>query len=71
MILGGLFDVDKKYEEIKALEEKLNDSSIWSDQNKYNEINSNLTVLKKEIEDYNVLSKQIEEAKQTLELLAV
>lgn len=69
--MGGLFDVDKKYEEIKSLEEKLNDSSIWSDQNKYNGINSNLTVLKKEIEDYNVLSKQIEEAKQTLELLAI
>lgn len=71
MILGGLFDVDKKYEEIKALEEKLNDFSIWSDQSKYNEINSNLTILKKEVEDYNVLSKQLEEAKQTLELLAV
>ncbi len=71
MILGGLFDVDKKYEEIKALEERLNDSSIWSDQSKYNEINSNLTILKKEVEDYNVLSKQLEEAKQTLELLAV
>lgn len=71
MILGGLFDVDKKYEEIKALEERLNDFSIWSDQSKYNEINSNLTILKKEVEDYNVLSKQLEEAKQTLELLAV
>lgn len=71
MILGGLFDVDKKYEEINALEERLNDSSIWSDQSKYNEINSNLTILKKEVEDYNVLSKQLEEAKQTLELLAV
>jgi len=71
MILGGLFDVDKKYEDIKELEERLNDSSIWSDQSKYNEINSNLTLLKKEVEDYNVLSKQLEEAKQTLELLAV
>lgn len=71
MILGGLFDVDKKYEDIKELEERLNDSSIWSDQSKYNEINSNLTILKKEVEDYNVLSKQLEEAKQTLELLAV
>lgn len=71
MISGGLFDVDKKYEDIKELEERLNDSSIWSDQSKYNEINSNLTLLKKEVEDYNVLSKQLEEAKQTLELLAV
>lgn len=71
MILGGLFDVDKKYEDIKELEERLNDSSIWSEQSKYNEINSNLTILKKEVEDYNVLSKQLEEAKQTLELLAV
>ena len=53
------------------MEERLNDSSIWSDQSKYNEINSNLTILKKEVEDYNVLSKQLEEAKQTLELLAV
>ena len=69
--MGGLFDVDKKYEDIKELEERLNDSSIWSDQSKYNEINSNLTILKKEVEDYNVLSKQLEEAKQTLELLAV
>lgn len=69
--MGGLFDVDKKYEDIKELEERLNDSSIWSDQSKYNEINSNLTLLKKEVEDYNVLSKQLEEAKQTLELLAV
>lgn len=71
MILGGLFDVDKKYEDIKELEERLNDSSIWSDQSKYNEINSNLTILKKDVEDCNVLSKQLEEAKQTLELLAV
>lgn len=71
MTLGGLFDVDKKYEEIKTLEDKLNDSSIWSDQSKYNEINSNLTVLKKEVEDYNVLSKQVEEANQTLELLTI
>lgn len=69
--MGGLFDVDKKYEDIKALEERLNDSSIWLDQSKYNEINSNLTLLKKEVGDYNGLSKQLEEAKQTLELLAV
>lgn len=69
--MGGLFDVDKKYEDIKELEERLNDSSIWSDQSKYNEINSNLTILKKEVGDYNGLSKQLEEAKQTLELLAV
>lgn len=69
MILGGHFDVESKKNEIKTLEDEIRNPDIWSNQDKYAEINSVLTTLKRELEDYNNVNKMIEEAFETIELL--
>ena len=50
--MGGLFDIAKNKQEIKELEIKLNDQEIWNDVNKAQEINKNLSALKKIVDNY-------------------
>ena len=50
MNYGGLFDVDKKQEEIKCLEDEMNSVDFWSNKSKADEVISNLNFLKKKIE---------------------
>ena len=45
--MGGHFDIAKNKQEIEELETKLNDPDIWNDVNKAQEINKNLSALKK------------------------
>ena len=49
MIYGGLFDVDKKLEEIKELEEKMNSVEFWNDKTKADEVISCLNSLKRKV----------------------
>ena len=50
MNCGGLFDVDKKQEEIKNLEDEMNSVDFWNNKSKADEVISNLNTLKKKIE---------------------
>ena len=50
--MGGHFDIAKNKQEIKELETKLNDQEIWNDVNKAQEINKNLSALKKIVDNY-------------------
>ena len=50
--MGGHFDIAKNKQEIKELEIKLNDQEIWNDVNKAQEINKNLSALKKIVNNY-------------------
>ena len=50
MNCGGLFDVDKKQEEIKNLEDEMNSVDFWNNKSKADEVISNLKTLKKKIE---------------------
>ena len=68
MKLGGHFDISKKQSEIKSLEDKLSDSDIWNNHELANSINSNLSSLKKIVDNYNVLHSEIE---SNLELINI
>jgi peptide chain release factor 2 len=59
--LGGLFDLDKKRDEINSIQEELNSPSIWDNVNKANDLNTRLSYLKKEYDEYNELYSYIEE----------
>ena len=60
MKLGGHFDITEKQNEIKELEEKLNDPNIWDNHEIASSINSNLSSLKKVVENYTDIHNQIE-----------
>jgi len=68
MKLGGHFDISKKQSEIKSLEDKLSDSDIWNNHELANSINSNLSSLKKIVDNYNTLHREIE---SNLELINI
>ena len=42
MNCGGLFDVDKKQEEIKNLEDEMNSVDFWNNKSKADEVISNM-----------------------------
>jgi peptide chain release factor 2 len=64
--LGGLFDPESKKNKIKELEEKLNDPNIWNNPIEGNKINSELTGLKKEIENYENIKNDLSEYQELL-----
>jgi len=66
--LGGHFDISKKNEEIKEIENKLNDQDIWNNHELAGSLNSKLSSLKKIVENYTVLHNQIT---NNLELLTL
>ena len=66
MILGGIFDLEAKEKRIKELEEEQAKEDFWQNIDKANEVNKELSNLKKELSLYSDLNKQINEG---LELL--
>ncbi len=66
MILGGIFDLEEKKNRIKELEEEQTKENFWQNVDRANEVNKELSNLKKELNLYSDLNKQINEA---LELL--
>lgn len=70
-ILGGHFDIDHKISEINELENKLNNSDIWNDVDYANEITQKLSLLKKDINQYNVLSQKVLDNLELLELYKI
>ena len=62
MNLRGIFDLNSKKDELKNLEEKLNEDNFWQDVDNANVINKKISHLKKEIELYEELNKEINES---------
>lgn len=66
--MGGHFDIAKNKQEIKKLEIKLNDQEIWNDVNKAQEINKNLSSLKKIVNNYQNIYDNLNYYVEMLEL---
>ena len=67
--MGGHFDIDNLKNQIQVLESKINDENIWSDKDRYNEIITELSSLKRQTEDYIQLEKNITSGLELIELL--
>ena len=66
MTSGGIFDLGEKEKRIKQLEDEQTKEDFWQNIDKANEVNKELSNLKKELSLYNDLNNQINEG---LELL--
>ncbi len=62
MNLRGIFDLNSKKRELKNLEDKLNEDNFWQDVDNANVINKKISHLKKEINLYEELDKEINES---------
>ncbi|MFA7074460.1 MAG: peptide chain release factor 2 [Endomicrobiaceae bacterium] len=60
MFLGGLFDIDSKLEEIKALDKIVLENDFWQDQNKAKSTMSKLNGLKELVENWKDLNSRRE-----------
>ena len=69
--MGGHFDLDKKLEEINELESQVNQPDIWNDVNKANELNTKLSYLKKDYNEYNELVDSLKSNIELLEMLGI
>ena len=58
---GGIFDLDSKRQELRKLEDETKTNNFWQDVEKSGVINKKITSLKKELELYEKLSKEIED----------
>ena len=67
--MGGHFDFDEKQKQIASLEQKLHDETIWADITKANEINLELTTIKRSIENYESLKNKLDGIKDILSIL--
>ena len=67
--MGGHFDIAKNKQEIKELETKLNDQEIWNDVNKAQEINKNLSTLKKIVDNYQDIYDNLNYYVEMLEIV--
>lgn len=67
--MGGHFDIAKNKQEIKELEIKLNDQEIWNDVNKAQEINKNLSALKKIVDNYQDIYDNLNYYVEMLEIV--
>ena len=66
--MGGHFDIAKNKQEIKELETKLNNPDIWNDVNKAQEINKNLSTLKKIVDNYQEIYDNLNYFVEMLEI---
>ena len=69
MIYGGLFDVDKKLEEIKELEEKMNSVDFWNDKIKADEVISSLNSLKRKVNGIIEMKRSLDSDLEIVELI--
>lgn len=67
--MGGHFDLDNKKEQIVELENEFSKPDIWDNVNRANELNSKLSNLKKEYDDYICLSNDIKNNIEMLDML--
>lgn len=67
--MGGHFDLDNKNLKISELEKKLQEEGIWSEPSKANQINNELTNLKKLVNKFNELKSNITSSLDLLSIL--
>ena len=67
--MGGHFDLDNKNLKISELEQKLQEEGIWSEPTKANQINNELTNLKKLVNKFNELKSNIASSLDLLSIL--
>ena len=67
--MGGHFDLDNKNLKISELEQKLQEEGIWSEPTKANQINNELTNLKKLVNKFNELKSNITSSLDLLSIL--
>ena len=67
--MGGLFDVLNKSSEIDKLTKQTEEPNFWEDQNKANSVCSLLNSLKKELEQYNSIKKNLNDDLELLEIV--
>ena len=67
--MGGHFDLDNKNLKISELEQKLQEEGIWSDPTKANQINNELTNLRKLVNKFNELKSNIASSLDLLSIL--
>jgi len=69
MILGGHFDLDNKEARIHQLTEIMNQDNFWNDANYANDINKELTALKRELNLYYSVQTKIKDNLELIDLL--
>ena len=69
MIYGGLFDVDKKLEEIKKLEDEMNSVAFWNDKDRADEVIGKLNELRKKVEGIEKIRESINSDMEMIDLL--
>lgn len=67
--MGGHFDITKLKHDKDELELKLNNPDIWSKKDEYNKINSELSLIKKQVEEYQKIELDISSSLELIELL--
>ena len=67
--MGGHFDLDNKNERILTLENTLKEDNLWNDIERANIINSELSNLKKIVNNYNAIKSRITDSISILEIL--
>lgn len=66
--LGGLFELDKKKDNLSNLEKKMSDVNFWDDQISANKVCQDVSNLKKEINEYESFINEINDLKELNEL---
>jgi peptide chain release factor 2 len=65
---GGLFDIDRKRDDIKELEARIADPDFWSDNETAQRLLKERTVLEKTVEGWDRHSRQLEDIRVLIEL---
>ncbi len=65
---GGLFDIDRKREDIQELEARIADPDFWNDNETAQRILKERTVLEKTVDGWDRLSRQLEDIRVLIEL---
>ena len=66
---GGHFDLDNKLNRIKVLEAKINEENFWNDIEKANKINTELSILRKNVENFEFINNEIESTLSIIDIL--
>jgi len=69
--LGGHFDIETKKSRITEIESLMNQPDFWNNIDEANNLNKELTLLKKETSEYNLLSNEISSSLEILDLLNI
>jgi len=65
---GGIFEIEKRVSDIDSIRKQLTDETVWSDHKLSSKLNSNLSTLEREIEDWKIMRKDIDDLLGLVEL---